>query len=171
MKRKNANYIIYAMCLLWCGVLLGVSFIATPAKFLVLELDIVTAIKVGRATFQVYHYFEIVAVCLVFLALCVLRVDKTVWVYFALLGLVLAVQTFFIQPRLLANSEKLFAGIAMQPKSYVHLYYIFCDCLKAVLLISFLPAMRFINAGAYGLIEPEPRVKNRLTQDVVQKVD
>ncbi|MFQ3246532.1 MAG: hypothetical protein ACI9SP_003185 [Arenicella sp.] len=151
MKRENANYIIYAMCLLWCGVLLGVSFIATPAKFLVAELDIVTAIKVGRATFEVYHYFEIVAVCLVFFALCVFRVSKTVWLYFGILGMVLAVQIFLVQPRLLANSEKLFAGIAMQSKSYAHLYYIFCDCLKAVLLISFLPAMKFINTDAYDL--------------------
>jgi hypothetical protein len=94
-------------------------------------------------------------------------VNKTVWVYFGLLGLVLAVQTFLIQPRLLANSEKLFAGIAMQPKSYMHLYYIFCDSLKALLLISFLPAMRFINIGAYGLTGAELHTK----QSVISKVD
>ena len=167
MKRENANYIIYGMCLLWCGVLLGVSFIATPAKFLVAELDIVTAIKVGRATFEVYHYFEIVAVCLVFFTLCAFRVNKTVWVYFGLLGLVLTMQTFFIQPQLLANSEKLFAGIAMQSTSYVHLYYIFCDCLKVVLLISFLPAIKFINSSAYGPTDAELRIRN----PVISKVD
>jgi hypothetical protein len=167
MKRENANYIIYAMCLLWCGVLLGVSFIATPAKFLVAELDIVTAIKVGRATFEVYHYFEIAAVCLVFLTLCAFRVNKTVWGYFALLGLVLAMQFFFIQPRLLENSDKLFAGIAMQSKSYAHLYYIFCDCVKAVLLLSFLPAISFINAAAYGRTEAHSRAK----QSVISTVD
>lgn len=167
MKRENANYIIYAICLLWCGVLLGVSFIATPAKFLVAELDIVTAIKVGRATFEVYHYFEIVAVCLVFFALCAFRVNKTVWFYFGLLALVLAVQTFLVQPRLLANSDKLFAGITMQSKSYAHLYYIFCDCLKAVLLLGFWPAIRFINAAAYEPTDAQSRTK----KSVISKVD
>jgi hypothetical protein len=167
MKRENANYIIYAMCLLWCGALLGVSFIATPAKFLVAELDIVTAIKVGRATFGVYHYFEVAAVCLVFLALCAFRVSKTVWFYFGLLAAVLAIQAFVIQPQLSANSEKLFAGVAMQSKSYVHLYYIFCDCLKAVLLIGFLPAMRFINTATYDPVYGESHIQNR----AVSKVD
>lgn len=167
MKRENTNYIIYAMCLLWCGVLLGVSFIATPAKFLVAELDLVTAIKVGRATFGVYHYFEAAAVSLVFCLLCVFRVNKTVWVYFGLLGVVLAIQTFFIQPQLSANSEKLFAGIAMQSKSYAHLYYIFCDCLKAVLLIGFLPAMRFIDTAEYDLIDVESHIEHQ----AVSKVD
>ncbi|MFT6407974.1 MAG: hypothetical protein ACJAQ6_001390 [Arenicella sp.] len=150
MKLKNSNYAIYGICLLWCGVLLGVSFIATPAKFLVAELDIVTAVKIGRATFQVYHYFEIAAACLVFLALCLFRVNRTVWAYFALLGLVLAAQTFLVQPLLTATSEKLFAGIAMQSKSNMHLYYIFCDCLKAALLIGFLPAIAFIDSATYG---------------------
>jgi len=159
------------MCLLWCGVLLGVSFIATPAKFLVAELDIVTAIRVGRATFGVYHYFEVVAVCLVFFTLCAFRVNKAVWIYFALLGLVLAVQTFFIQPQLSANSEKLFAGIAMQSKSYAHLYYIFCDCLKAVFLLGFLPAMKFINTAADDLTDVESRTRDRIDSKFTSKVD
>jgi hypothetical protein len=167
MKRENANYIIYAMCLLWCGVLLGVSFIATPAKFLVAELDIVTAIKVGRATFEVYHYFEIAAVSLVVITLCAFRVSKTVWFYFGLLGLVLAIQFFFIQPRLLANSDKLFAGLALQTKSSAHHYYIFCDCVKAVLLLSFLPAINFINAAAYSSTDARLRAK----KSVVSRVD
>jgi hypothetical protein len=32
----------------------------------------------------------------------------------------------------------------------MHLYYIFCDCLKAALLIGFLPAIAFIDSATYG---------------------
>jgi len=53
-------------------------FIATPAKFLVAELDIVTAIKVGRATFGVYHYFELIIAVITGLALFFFRAEKIV---------------------------------------------------------------------------------------------
>jgi len=145
MLVKNPNYLIYGLCLFWCGALLGVSFIATPAKFLVAELDLITAIKVGRETFQVYHFFELVMICLVSLSVFIFRAEKIVWAYFSLLGLVLVTQYFWVQPLLEVNSDKLFAGIESQSKSYMHLYNILCDCLKAVLLIGFLPAISFIN--------------------------
>lgn len=141
MPLLNSNYTIYGLCLLWCGILLGVSFVATPAKFLVAELDIITAIKVGRATFKAYHYVEIFMSCLIGLTLSLYRVKSAVLVYFILLGLVLVVQYFFIQPQVELNSEKLFMGIASQSKSNAHLYYIFCDCLKGILLLGFLPAI------------------------------
>lgn len=162
MKRENANYAIYAICLLWCGVLLGVSFIATPAKFLVVELDIITAIKIGRATFEIYHYFEMVVTCIVFLALFTFRVNKTVWLYFGLLGMVLAIQYFLVEPSLSAESERLFAEIETQSKSQIHLYYIFCDCLKVLLLLAFLPAVRFIDKAPYALNDLNLRSKNNV---------
>jgi len=145
MSKRNSNLIIYGLCLLWCGVLLGVSFIAAPAKFLVAELGIITAVKVGRATFKVYHYFEIFIVTIVALILFLHRVEKTIWAYFTLLSLVLAIQYFLVQPMVEVNSDRLFAGIENQTKSHAHLYYILCDCLKVIFLLGFLPAISFIN--------------------------
>jgi len=123
MNAHKSNHIIYGICLLWFGVLFGVSFIATPAKFLVAELDLVTAI--------------------IFL----LRVEKSVWAYFALLGISLLVQYAFVQPLVEQNSDNLFYGTNIRSNPNAHLYYIFCDVLKAVLLIGFLPAITFINKG------------------------
>jgi len=148
MTKQNTENTLYGFCLLWLGVLLGVSFIATPAKFLVPELDIVTAIKIGRSTFEIYHYFEICIACGTGLALLILRAGKTVMAYFALIGILLVVQYFIVQPLVEQSSDKLFLGIETESKSNAHLYYIFCDCFKALLLVSFLPAIRFIDAKA-----------------------
>lgn len=147
MNAHKSNHIIYGICLLWFGVLFGVSFIATPAKFLVAELDLVTAIKIGRSTFHVYHYFELVMASITGLVIFLLRVEKSVWAYFALLGISLLVQYAFVQPLVEQNSDNLFYGTNIRSNPNAHLYYIFCDVLKAVLLIGFLPAITFINKG------------------------
>jgi len=145
VRTERAHLALYAICLFWCGVLVGVSFIATPAKFLVAELEIVTAIKVGRATFGIYHYFELAIALITCVVLGLYRADKITWAYFGLLAMLLAIQYLYIQPFVEASSNNLFAGIERQSKSSAHLYYIFCDCLKVTLLLSFLPAISFIN--------------------------
>jgi hypothetical protein len=49
---------ILAIALLWCGLLLGVSFLATPAKFMAPSLSLVVALDVGRQTFAVMNKVE-----------------------------------------------------------------------------------------------------------------
>ncbi len=44
--------------LLWAGAVVGISFIATPAKFLAESLDRPTALDVGRTTFHVFGLIE-----------------------------------------------------------------------------------------------------------------
>jgi hypothetical protein len=46
------------IALIWLGMLIGVSFIATPAKFAVRELTRPVALQVGRATFSVFTRIE-----------------------------------------------------------------------------------------------------------------
>jgi hypothetical protein len=50
--------VIVAILFVWAGVLLGVSFIATPAKFLAPSLPMAQALDVGRWTFHVLSLVE-----------------------------------------------------------------------------------------------------------------
>lgn len=49
---------IAALLFVWAGVLLGISFVATPAKFLAPSLPMVQALDVGRWTFHVLAWIE-----------------------------------------------------------------------------------------------------------------
>jgi hypothetical protein len=49
-----------ALALLWAGMLIGVSFLATPAKFLAPSLILPVALDVGRQTFGLFSLVEIV---------------------------------------------------------------------------------------------------------------
>ena len=43
---------------LWLGLLIGVSFIATPAKFVAASLTLPVAVDVGRVTFAFFNEIE-----------------------------------------------------------------------------------------------------------------
>ena len=56
---RNLSRCTAALALLWLGLLLGVSFIATPAKFLAPSLSLPVALDVGRQTFKLFSSVEI----------------------------------------------------------------------------------------------------------------
>jgi hypothetical protein len=49
---------IAAIFFIWAGLLIGVSFVATPAKFLAPSLALAQALDVGRWTFYVLAWIE-----------------------------------------------------------------------------------------------------------------
>ena len=57
MSRKNtaATLVVAAA---WFGMLLGVSFLATPAKFLAPSLTLGVALDIGRQTFAILNKVE-----------------------------------------------------------------------------------------------------------------
>jgi hypothetical protein len=54
---KSQGWTVCALiaAILWLGLLLGVSFLATPAKFLAPSLALPVALDVGRHTFAVFN--------------------------------------------------------------------------------------------------------------------
>jgi len=66
-----ANMALLALVMLWIGTLLGVSFLATPAKFLAPSLTLPVALDVGRQTFAVFNKIEwvYIVVCALLIAI------------------------------------------------------------------------------------------------------
>ena len=129
---------ISAALFVWTGLLLGVSFVATPAKFLAPSLPMRQALDVGRWTFHVLAWIEwaIVAV-MIFLLATAWRHGKLRMIA-SLVGMVvivLAAETFALRPMLDARVLRIMAGDSV-PASPWHNLYIGLEALRLALLFA-----------------------------------
>lgn len=118
---------------LWLGLLAGVSFIATPAKFGASTLSLPVALDVGRATFALFNGIEwgMFALLVVFVVLSgPLRFPLLAT---ALLGLLLLAQTVWLLPVLNDRVAEIIGGHP-PPGAPYHLFYIAFDLAKGGLL-------------------------------------
>lgn len=134
-KNKHEQWLHQAM-LIWFGALIGLSFIATPAKFLVTELDIITAIKVGRMTFDVFMYFELLMIVVLLFIILLKKCRRFSVFYVFALVFIYAVQQIIVMPIVGANTDALFRG-ELTYNDGAHYAFIGLEVLKALALISF----------------------------------
>jgi hypothetical protein len=118
---------------LWLGLLLGVSFLATPAKFLAANLTLPVALEVGRHTFAIFNKVEwAVAIPVLFVAAARGRIRSDVLSALLLL-LVLLAQTLWLLPALDQRVGTIILG-QHPPLSSLHSVYVGLECLKGVIL-------------------------------------
>ena len=117
--------------LLWAGMIIGVSLIATPIKFNAPLLDLPTALDVGRVTFTMFNTVEWGVLMLL---LILLLLNKSGIYSLALLAVCLLLQTFWLLPVLNARVMVIIQGNAV-PSSFHHGFYGFIEVLKIVVLI------------------------------------
>lgn len=121
---------------LWLGVLLGVSFLATPVKFQAPSLDLPTALDVGRVTFALFAKVEWALCALLLLAALLSRGSRFFgWAGIAGLALILLAQALWLLPVLDARVGRIIEGVAVPPTSH-HILYIAADSMKAILLLA-----------------------------------
>lgn len=139
------------VAILWFGILLGVSFLATTVKFQAPSLDIFTALDVGRVTFALFSKVEWVLCALLIAAALLSRRARRVEVTAgAALAVVLFVQAAWLLPVLDARVDRILAG-ATVPATGHHLLYIAADSLKALLLLAVAVQALGGMAGARGV--------------------
>ena len=131
---RNLNILtLFLVAVLWAGLLLGVSFLATPVKFLAPSLSLPVALDVGRQTFMVFNWVE-VALALLLIALTAggtpLRWIRAIAVTIAL---IVAMQTLWLLPLLDDRVQVILDG-STPPPSALHMIYAAADTLKLVLL-------------------------------------
>src|SRR5262245_40748566 len=111
----HMSQILSAFFFIWAGLLFGVSFVATPAKFLAPSLPMAQALDVGRSTFHVLALIEwaLVVAGGVLAAIAWHRDMRGLRVLIALLlviAVILAAQTFWLRPLLNERVLKIIAG-------------------------------------------------------------
>jgi len=132
--------VLGAALFVWAGLLLGVAFVATPAKFLARSLPLAQALDVGRWTFHVLSLIEWSLVA-TFVAIVVVwrGVIATHWggLLMCLLAIAaaLALQTFVVRPILDVRVLEIMRG-GRVPPSALHSVYIGLEALKLMLLLT-----------------------------------
>lgn len=124
------------IAILWLGVLLGVSFLATPVKFQAPSLDLPTALEVGRVTFTLFAKVEwILCALLIVAGLAAHHSGVWRWLAVVMLTLIVVLQAAWLLPALDARLGQIVAGASV-PASNHHVLYIVAESLKALLLIA-----------------------------------
>lgn len=125
--------------LVWLGMLLGVSFLATPVKFQALSLELGVALEVGRVTFDIFTKIEWGLALLLVIATFFPRAPRAEMVFTAAAVLVVSIQAFWLLPVLDMRVEAVISGEPLPPSMH-HMAYAFLEAVKAVAL------------GAVGLV-------------------
>lgn len=119
--------------MLWIGLLLGVSFLATPAKFMAPSLPLAVALDVGRQTFGVFNKVEwVLALMLLALVLAGRRTWLPVFAAAATAVLVV-IETAWLLPVLDQRVGLIIAG-QQPPESNLHILYIAAQVAKLAVL-------------------------------------
>ena len=140
--------LVRSLCLLYAGMILGVSFIATPAKFLAPDLTTGQLLLVGRTTFGVFAWIEGVMIAvLVPAALAAKWMRRSVMCVAA--GLL--AQHIALRPLLDARVTAILAG-GDTSMSLWHHFYGLIELGKFALLLQ--PAWRRFPLPAVQQIEP-----------------
>lgn len=133
MRLSGAMAVLVASAL-WTGLLVGVSFVATPVKFLAPSLSLAVALDVGRQTFRALNWIEI-GCAIVLLAIVIAGYRTVVAISLAaLLAIAVLAQAFWLLPVLDARIAMIIAGQAPPPSS-LHSIYVVLELLKLGLLV------------------------------------
>ena len=123
-----------ALILLWAGVLIGISFLAAPAKFNAPSLSLPVAMEVGRQEFAVLNRVEIGLAVLTVALAALVRPGRVVALGLALAALVIAVQSLWLLPVLDARALAIIQGETPQPAPW-HMLYIVLEVSKLLALL------------------------------------
>mgnify|MGYP001310938603 CR=1 FL=1 len=134
-QRAGRLLTILVVATAWAGFLIGVSFLATPVKFMAPSLILPVALDVGRQTFHVFNRCEIaLAVAMLLLVIWGLRSRIPIGLA-AILMLLVVMQTLWMLPALDARVEAILKGGTPAP-SPLHTAYIAVECAKLALLVA-----------------------------------
>jgi len=145
-----------AIAILWAGVAIGATCIATPVKFLAPSLSLGTALEIGRVTFYWSGVAETL-LCALFL-LSLLSFGGVGWRWVAIPVVLFLVQRAGLMPTLDARTVKIISGQEVG-ESNLHTVYIYLELAKclALLIIGF-AAICMRRAGTYIRTETHPKI-------------
>ncbi len=136
MTLRIGSSVLALYCAAWAGIAIGVSFIATIAKFAAPSLTRPVALEVGAHTFAMLARIEWgLAAALAFLILAA-GIDRLRLVLFILIVAILATAALWLYPQLNARAALVIAGQPLPP-SPLHAFSVAAESLKVLLLALF----------------------------------
>lgn len=129
----------------WVGMVVGVSLIATPARFTAGSITRPVALDVGRAVFTALNKVEFLALVLLLIVVRVSGRSATLWAACGALALIVVAQGAWLIPELAARTDIILAG-GEPPPSYAHAIYSTLELAKIGILVF---------AGIRSLADPD----------------
>ena len=119
---------------LWVGMTLGVSMIATPARFGAATITRPIALDVSRVVFAALNKVELAALVILLIIVRVSGQAARLWGLCGAIALIVIAQTVWLAPELSARTDLIINGVE-PPKSYAHAIYSSLELLKIGLLL------------------------------------
>lgn len=142
--------------LVWAGMVIGVSGLATPIKFTAPSLSLPVALEVGHVTFHLLSRVELGMAGLLILIGVVARPPRWSLLCIGIVLALVAVQAFWLLPALDERVAIVIAG-DMPPPSSLHLWYIGVEVAKLMALLALgVGALRLHNRGKRRTTAAEP---------------
>lgn len=132
-KRVTGATGLAIIALIWLGMVLGVSVLATTAKFMAPTLSLTTALDVGRHTFHAFSLVEIVFCIAMLLVVATCVRGWLTWIMAAAPACIVGLEFVWLLPTLDSRVGVILAGGAPTP-SNLHEIYIALETVKAILL-------------------------------------
>lgn len=130
------------VALIWAGMAIGVSGLATPVKFQAVSLSLPVALEVGHVTFRAFSKVEWLLLLLLLLSAAIARprVRIGLWLAVGLVAAIVLAQAIWLLPVLDMRIGAVISGNALAP-SHHHLFYVIAEGAKLIALLA-------IGAGA-----------------------
>lgn len=136
----------------WIGLLVGLSFLETPLKFLAPGITVPLGLGIGRLVFTALAVAGwVLLIALTIVAILPPRISRAGWAMIGGLWVVMAVQTLIIRPPLNARSDIIIAG-GDPGESWLHYAYVAADLALLVLLIVWIVA---VARGGRAVVSPD----------------
>ncbi len=132
---KNNPIYIILLCLIWAGMLLGISFLEAPVKFTAPSLTLPVGLDVGRHVFQAFNKVEIVFGTLLFILIVRSKLSPIINILFAFVIFLLILESVWLLPVLDERVLIIIAG-GVPEKESPHIWYVLFDAAKVISLIT-----------------------------------
>lgn len=125
-----------AFTFIWSGLIIGISFMEAWLKFQAPNVTMPIGLGIGKIVFGTLNKVEWALTILISICFIVQKtaINSNCISFFVVLILLLLVQSIWLLPKLDSRADDYINGKSVVP-SNLHLYYIFLEFIKLVLLI------------------------------------
>ncbi len=132
----KTNYMmsLIILCLLWAGMIAGISFLEAPVKFTAPSLTLAIGLDVGRHVFGAFNKVEIVFGTLLMIIVFTGKAPLIIKTWSLLVVVLLILECFWLLPVLDKRALAIIAGKAPEGSS-PHTWYVVFDAVKLICLV------------------------------------
>ena len=135
-RKDSMNRSAACIALIWLGMVLGISFLETPVKFMAPSVTLAIGLDIGRYVFGAFNKVECAFALAMAILLMIIRKKDLSMILLGLAWLFLALQTVWLLPVLEARVEVIIQGQTPAP-SMLHTIYVVLEVLKAFALAAY----------------------------------